>query len=154
MTTPIPRAIVTAFLDAFTSRDVERIAPYLDKDVIWTINGPVDLLHYCGVRQGSAAVLDLIGRQTPAMFHIRRFTPEFMLVDGDRASVLSRMSAVRRSDNRNISYRTAQFLRFANEKLVEFLAVIDSFDAVEQVLGHPIDMQNPNTIVDDDVIAV
>jgi hypothetical protein len=64
------------------------------------------------------------------------------------------MSAVRRSDNRNISYRTAQFLRFANEKLVEFLAVIDSFDAVEQVLGHPIDMQNPNTIVDDDVIAV
>ena len=154
MTTPVPRAVVTAFLDAFGSRDVERIAPFLDKDVIWTINGPVDLLHYCGVRQGPAAVLDLIGRQTPAMFHLRRFTPDFMLVDGDRASVLARVSAVRRSDNRNISYRTAQFLRFVDEKLVEFFAVIDSFNAVEQVLGHAIDVQNGNTIVADNVIAV
>ena len=153
MTQPDQRAAIQAFLDAFASRDVERIAPFLDDDVTWTISGPVDLLRFCGVRQGKAAVLDVIGREVPAMLHIRRFAQEMLLIDGDCAAALSRLSAVRQMDNRSISYRAAQFMRFRDGKLIEFSGVIDSFDAVEQVLGHPIGMQGaPNT--EGDLIAV
>jgi hypothetical protein len=37
-----------------------------------------------------------------------------------------------------VSYSNAQFMRFRSGKLFEFRAVIDTFDAAEQVLGHPI----------------
>jgi ketosteroid isomerase-like protein len=153
MTQPGQRAAIQAFLDAFASRDVERIAPFLDDDVTWTISGPVDLLHYCGVRQGNAAVLDVIGREVPAVLRIRRFEREMLLIDGDCAAALSRLSAVRQMDNLSISYRATQFMRFRAGKLIEFSGVIDSFDAVEQVLGRPIDMHGA-PITESDLIAV
>ena len=37
-----------------------------------------------------------------------------------------------------ISYRLAHFLRFRDGKIVENLSLLDSFDAVEQVLGMPL----------------
>jgi hypothetical protein len=37
-----------------------------------------------------------------------------------------------------MSFRVANFMRFRDGKLVENLSVIDSFDGVEQVLGHPL----------------
>jgi ketosteroid isomerase-like protein len=153
MTQPDQRAAIQAFLDAFATRDVERIAPFLDDEVTWTISGPVDLLHFCGVRKGKAAVLDVIGREVPAVLRIRRFAREMLLIDGDCAAALSRLSAVRQMDNRSISYRAAQFMRFRDGKLIEFSGVIDSFDAVEQVLGRPIDVHGaPHT--EGDLVAV
>ena len=41
-------------------------------------------------------------------------------------------------DGRVISYRLAHFIAFRDGKVVENLSLIDSFDAVEQVLGHPL----------------
>ncbi|HEY5379206.1 MAG TPA: hypothetical protein VIJ78_06660, partial [Pseudolabrys sp.] len=50
---------------------------------------------------------------------------------------LNRLCA-RSTDGRVISYRLAHFLHFRDGKIVENLSLIDSFDAVEQVLGHPL----------------
>ena len=61
-----------------------------------------------------------------------------MLVDGDRVATLNRLVARRRTDGRVISYRLAHFMRFRDGKVIENLSLIDSFDAVEQVLGHPL----------------
>ena len=41
-----------------------------------------------------------------------------------------------------ISYRLAHFMRFRNGKVVENISLIDSFDAVEQVLGHPLNVHS------------
>ena len=62
---------------------------------------------------------------------------EMWLVDGDRVSSLNRLCA-HSVDGRVISYRLAHFLRFRDGKIIENLSLIDSFDAVEQVLGHPL----------------
>jgi ketosteroid isomerase-like protein len=140
MTQPVPRAVVEAFFRVFVTRDADKIAPFLDDNVEWTINGPVDLLQYCGTRHGKAAALDVIARQVPAVFRIQRFTPDVLLIDGEWASALSRLTAVKPVDKRTVSYRVAQFIRFRDGKVVEFCAVIDSFDAVEQVLGHPLEV--------------
>ena len=138
MTDPVPRSVVEAFYKAYAARDAEKIAEFLDDDVEWTISGPVDVLRFCGTHRGKAAVLDLIGRLVPEVLRVFSFVPDAMLVDGDQVATLNRQSARRTDDGRVISYRVANFMRFRDGKVVENLSLLDSFDAVEQVLGHPL----------------
>ena len=144
MAIPIPRHVVVEFYQAFvaacSTHDLERIAPFLHDDVEWIIAGPVEVLTFCGTRRGKAAVLDLIARVAPAVFHIRDFVREELLVDGNRVAALIRVAGVQRGTGAAISYRIAQFMRFNLHQVVQFRAVIDSFDAAEQVLGRPIDV--------------
>jgi ketosteroid isomerase-like protein len=131
------REIAEAFYRAYTARDTAAMADFLADDVEWTISGPVDVLPFCGTHYGKAAVLDLVENGVPAVFRVFSFALDQMLVDGDRVATLDRLAA-RSRDGRVISYRLAHFLRFEHDRLVENLSLIDSFDAVEQVLGHPL----------------
>jgi len=88
--------------------------------------------HFNGV---ATVVLKLLDRDIPALLERRRMTPNAMLIDGDRAAVFGKLTASRGDIGRKISYRIAQFVRFENAKVVEYMSIIDSFDAVEQVLG-------------------
>jgi ketosteroid isomerase-like protein len=138
MTDSVPRFVVEAFYKVYAARNVDKIAGFLADDVEWTISGPVDLLPFCGTFRGKTDVLDLIRRQVPDVMRVFSFVPDSILVDGDRVAMLSRQSAKRTSDGRVISYRVANFMRFRDGKVVENLSLLDSFDAVEQVLGHPL----------------
>jgi ketosteroid isomerase-like protein len=146
--------LLEAFYQAYASRDVHRLAPLLDDDATWTINGPVELLQFCGSRRGKQAVLDMVGRLVPEIFRITGFVPESVLLDGDRAATLSRLSGRRVEDGRVISYRVAQFLRFRNGKVIDYRSVIDSFDAAEQVLGRRFECHEHQTATDDTRVAV
>ena len=140
MTTPVARSTVQAFFQAFASKDPARLAPFLHEDVVWTIVGPVELIRYCGEQRGRAAVLDLFGRIAPAALRVTRFDPEMLLVDGDRCAMLARLTGVTPDEGRIISYRCTQFVRFADGQVVDYRSIIDSFNAAEQFLGHPIDL--------------
>ena len=139
MTTPVSRSTVQAFFQAFASTDPARLAPFLDDDVTWHITGPVELIRYCGERRGKANVLDLYGRVAPATLRVTAYEPEILLVDGDRCATLARLTGVT-PGGRVISYRCTQFIQFRDDKVIERRAIIDSFDAAEQFLGHPIDL--------------
>ena len=141
MTEPVARAVVDAFYKAYAERDIETVAQYIDDDVAWTISGPVDVLTFAGTYHGKAAVLDLMARLVPEVFQIFCFVPSTILVDDDRVASLNRLWARRTQDGRVISYRLAHFLRFKDGKVTENLSLIDSFDAVEQVLGHALDVR-------------
>jgi ketosteroid isomerase-like protein len=136
MSYSVPRRVVEAFYEAYAARDPQKVAPFLHDAIEWTISGPVELLPFCGTHYGKRAVLDLIGRQVPAVFRTFRFTSEAMLVDGDHASMLSRQLARRSDDGRVLSFRVANFIRFRDGKVIKNLSLLDSFDAAEQVLGH------------------
>jgi len=153
MTKRVPRRMAEAFYRAYAARDAAKVAEFLDDDVEWTISGPVDLLRFCGTHHGKAAVRDLIERQVPDVFRVFSFVPDAMLVDGDRVATLNRLSAKRSCDGRVISYRLAHFTRFRNGKIVEHLSLIDSFDAVEQVLGHSL-AAHANEAAEGDLVAV
>jgi ketosteroid isomerase-like protein len=135
MTEPVPRAVVEEFYKALAICDMQALAPFLDDDVVWTISGPIDVLPFCGQRSGKTVVLKLLDRDIPLLLEKRRMIPNAMLVDGDRAAVFGKLTASRGDIGRAISYRIAQFIRFRNEKVAEYISIIDSFDAVEQVLG-------------------
>lgn len=134
------RALVDGFFDAYGRYDAAALAKLLHDDVELTISGPVDVLAYCGRRSGKAAVVDLVGRLFPSMFSPPTIARESLVLDGDRAATLNRISSPCRHGNRVISYRVAHFLRFRDGLLIESISIIDSFDAAEQMLGHPFDL--------------
>ena len=138
MTYEVPRSVVEAFYMVYAARDVKKVAEFLADDAEWTISGPIDLLPFCGSHRGKDNIIDMISRQVPQVLQTFSFVAEAMLVQGDRAAMLSRQSARRTEDGRTMSFRVANFMRFRDGKLVENLSLIDSFDAVEQVLGHPL----------------
>ncbi len=155
MTNPVPRSVVEAFYKVYAARDADKIAEFLDDDVKWTISGPVDFLPFCGTHRGKADVLDLIKRQIPQVLRTFSFVPDAILIDGDQVAMLNRQSARRTADGRVISYRVANFIRFRDGKVVENVSLLDTFDAVEQVLGRAIavhDSRHPP--VEGDLIAV
>jgi ketosteroid isomerase-like protein len=138
MPASISRELVREYFQAQLEREPARLASFLADDVRWSVAGPVDLLHFCGEWTGKQAVVDAIVRRVPSLLKVSGMEFEEILIDGERAATFTRLTAIHADTGRTVSYRCAQFLRFRDGKLVEFRALIDSFDAAEQVLGHPI----------------
>jgi len=139
MTETSIRPFVEAFYRASTERDVERVMTFIADDVDWLVQGPVDLFAFFGQRHGKAAVLEGY-REVDRKLEITGYKVEALLVEGDRAAALIRMTAVVRETGKVMSVRTSQFSRFRDGKIVEMHAVLDSYDMVEQVLGRPFDL--------------
>lgn len=134
-------------------RGGDTLASYLHDDVVWTISGPVDILPFCGQRVGKDGVMKLLMQDSPAFLSDRRFVPNTMLIDGSNAAVLARLTAIQREDGNAISYRIAHFIKFHEEKVVEYVSIIDSFDAVEQMLGYNLDAHDGYR-VEGDIVTV
>ncbi len=135
----VSRKTVQGFYEAFASRDPLRIAPYLADDVQWHMAGPVDVFQFAGYRHGKAAVVDYFVRLVPQVFTVRRFEPEEVVIDGDRAAVFSKVVAVQKDTGRVIAYHCSHFMVFENDRVVSMQGVADTFDVAEQVVGHRID---------------
>ena len=155
----VARSFVEAFYEAYAPRDPKLLAPFLDDDIDWVITGPVELLQFCGRWRGKAAVLELYERIVPGIFRITSFRLHELLVEGDRAAALCRLTADL-PNGRSISYDLAQFLHFRESKIVQYRALIDSFNAAEQVIGHEIDLstdverQREKVAVLSDLVAI
>jgi ketosteroid isomerase-like protein len=153
MTYTVPRSVVDQFREVYTVRDADKLVGFLHDDVEWTINGPVEYLQFCGVHRGKEAVRELIKYRIPKVLRTFNFVPESILVDGDQVAMLHRQSSRRTLDNRVINYRVANFIRFRDGKVLQNLSLLDTFDAVEQVLGHRLGVANANA-PEGDLVAI
>ncbi len=140
MAQSLTRDFIEGYYRARLSRDPTRIEPYLDDHVDWLITGPIELLQFCGQRRGKAEVLDTIMRLMPSVMHVSKVELESLLIDRDRAATFSRLTGIQSGTGRIISYHQAQFMHFRNGKIIEYRCIIDSFDAAEQMMGHPIEL--------------
>lgn len=139
MTSPSIRPIVEAFYKASAERDIDRIMSFIADDVDWLVQGPVDIFAFLGQRRGKAAVLDGFS-EIARKLDITGYNVETLLVDGDCAAALIRLTSVVRATGKVMSVRTSQFSRYRGGKVIEMRAVLDSYDMVEQVLGRSIDL--------------
>jgi ketosteroid isomerase-like protein len=85
-------------------------------------------------------VLDTIVRLMPSIMHVAKVELETLLIDRDRAATFNRLTGIQSGTGRTISYCQAQFMHFRNGKIFEYRCIIDSFDAAEQMIGHPLDL--------------
>jgi ketosteroid isomerase-like protein len=139
MTYVLPRMLVEEFRTAYALRDIAKIETYLHDDVEWTISGPVEYLRFCGTYSGKSAVIDLMKRRIPEVLRTFRFEPESVVVDGDQLAMLHRQVSRRTNDDRVMNYRVANFMQFLDGKVIRNLSLLDTFDVVEQVIGHRIE---------------
>jgi ketosteroid isomerase-like protein len=139
MTSPSIRPIVEAFYKASAERDIDRVMSFVADDVDWLVQGPVDIFAFLGQRRGKAAVLDGFA-EIARQLDVTGYKVETLLVDGDRAAALIRLTSVVRATGKVMSVRTSQFSRFRDGKIIEMRSVLDSYDMVEQVLGRTIDL--------------
>ena len=139
MTESSIRPIVEAFYRASAERDVARVMAFIADDVNWLVQGPVDLFAFFGQRHGKAAVMEGY-REVGLRLDVTAYQVETLLVDGDRAAALIRLTSVVRATDKVMSVRTSQFSRFRNGKIIEMHAILDSYDMVEQTLGRAFDL--------------
>lgn len=131
---------LAAYYHAYLSRDAKALSAVLHEDVEWCVRGPVDQFDFYGVRRGREAVIEAIVRIIPCYLHVTAFTFDVVLVEGERAAIYGRLRARQRDTGRLICFRVAHSLCFRDGKLLSFSAVSDTFDAAEQMVGHPIDV--------------
>jgi ketosteroid isomerase-like protein len=141
MTETTIRPIVEAFYKASAERDIETALSFIDDDVDWLVQGPIDVFAFFGLRRGKAAVLEGY-REIGRRLDITGYDVESLLVDADRTAALIRLTAILVATGKVMSVRTSQFARFRNGKIVEMRAVVDSYDMVEQALGRPLDVSS------------
>lgn len=128
------RAKVETLYDAYERGDLDRFGALLHDGIDWAIYCPVSVFAFAGPRRGRTEVLEALARigDSYALLHHRR---ELVVVEGDRAAVMSDVSFRQRTTGRTLRFRVANFLRFAEGRLIEFREFLDSFDVVEQALG-------------------
>ena len=133
------RRLAEGFYRALASRDGRRIASFLSDDVDWMSMGPVEMLDFCGPRRGRAAVMEVFERLIPAVVDVTSYVTDILVVDGDRAAGLNRLTGRLHATGRVITCRLANFMRFRDAKICEYRSLMDSFAAVEEFIGRRLD---------------
>lgn len=134
------RPFVEAFYRASAERDIERAVSLIDENVNWMLQGPVDVFAFFGQRCGKDAVVEGY-REVARQLNVTGYEVESLLVDGDRAAALVRLTSIVRRTGRTMSVRTSQFSRWSDGKIVHMRAVCDSYDLVEQTLDRSLSGQ-------------
>ena len=122
---------------AINERQYADIEGLIDEDVDWTIFGPIDMFPFFGARRGKSAVLQVI-RQIAENVRVHRFDRESVMLAEELASSMLRYSLTALDANKPISLRVAHFARFKAGRLASIRVLVDTFDLVEQALGHHI----------------
>jgi ketosteroid isomerase-like protein len=128
-----------AFHRAINERQTEELEALIDDDVDWTIYGPIDMFTFLGARRGKEAVLEVI-RQIADNVRVNRFDRETIMLGADSAASMLRYSLTALDSNKPISLRLAHFAQFRAGRLLSIRVLVDTFDLVEQALGHPINL--------------
>jgi len=133
------RELIDTWYDAHKHADLAFFDRILADDVEWTMHGPPQAFPVPNSLYGKRAVLDAIAQVHEALYVVRNVQREVM-IDGDRAAVISDRTVVQRATGRTMVYRVAAFLRFRDDKLVSYQSFYDSFDMLEQVIGQPLEV--------------
>ncbi|MCC6777649.1 MAG: nuclear transport factor 2 family protein [Hyphomicrobiales bacterium] len=128
------RAIVTTLYDAYERGDAERVASLIDDEIDWILHAPSNVFHFAGQRRGKAEALHVLAA-IAAEYALISYRPQIIIVEGERAAVLSDVAFKQCSTQRVMRFQIVNFLRVRNGKVVEFREFLNTFDAVEQSLG-------------------
>jgi len=126
-----------ALHSAINERRPEDLQTQIDDDVDWVIHGPIDMFPFLGARRGKAAVLEVC-RQISENVRVRRFDRESIVLSEDSAASMMRYSLTALDSNKPINLRLAHFAQFKAGRLLSIRVLLDTYDLVEQTLGHPI----------------
>jgi ketosteroid isomerase-like protein len=131
------RRRINSLCAAYAEGNFEIVQNCLDEDVDFISYAPVEIFPCLGKQQGRGAVLSSL-KAIHGHFAFLAYDPIFLLVQDEDAALNVMARLKQRATGRIVRIIFAQFFRFRDARIVEFREFMDSFDAVEQVLGRHI----------------
>ena len=133
------RQRIYSMCSAYAQARSDFVLNFAADDVDFISYAPVTIFPCLGKQRGKAAVaksIELIHTQ----YEFLSYVPIFIVVEGEDAAVIVMARMKQRATERIIQIMFAHFLRFRDGRIIEFREFLDSFDAVEQVLGREIEI--------------
>jgi hypothetical protein len=127
---------------AFAAGRIDDALRDFDDTVVMTSYAPIEVFPALGRRQGKAAVAVTMHAMHADFEHLS-YTPIFMVTEADTAAVIILARLRQRATDRIIQLFVAHFLRLYDDRIIELREFMDSFDAVQQVLGREISLERP-----------
>ena len=127
---------------AFGEGKIDAALNSFDDKAVFTSYAPIDVFPYLGRRVGKASIAEMM-KQAHAEFEHLIYQPIFIVVDKENAAVIVMMKLRQRSTGRIIQLLNAHFIRFNDGLIIELREFMDSFDAVQQVLGRELILTKP-----------
>ena len=131
---------IYAVYEAFSAGKFELLSEMFDERVDFESNAPIEVFPYLGRLIGRAAVMKAL-QAAHGEFDSIDFIPLRIITDGDSAGVIISIQLTQRATSRTIRLFAAHFLRFHDNRIVEYRAFLDTFEAVQQVLGRELDLE-------------
>jgi ketosteroid isomerase-like protein len=125
--------------EAFSAGRLDLLADVFDENVDFITNAPSEVFPYLGRRMGRAEVIKAL-RSVHNEFEALSFLPIWMVTERDTAGVILSIHATQKATGRIIRFFAAHFLRFREDRILEYRAIMDSLEAVQQVLGREFDL--------------
>jgi ketosteroid isomerase-like protein len=129
------RQCVLRFLDAFFCGDTVAAQACCDEELDSITYAPVDLFPHLGHKHGKAWVTEAIAIQQQR-YAARKHEVLFISADGERVATMTRCALTKRNDGRVVQFIIAEFFTLQNGRIAQHRAFFDSFDLVQQLLGH------------------
>jgi uncharacterized protein len=131
------RQRIISLCEAYAKGKFEILLDCIDEDVDFISYAPVEIFPCLGKQQGRDAVLNSL-KTIHDHFVFLAYDPIFLLAQDEDAAINVMARLKHRASGRIVRIIFAQFFRFRDGRIVEFREFMDSFDAVEQVLGQHI----------------
>lgn len=131
---------IYAVYEAFSIGNFDILSDMFDEQVDFESNAPIEVFPYLGRLLGRAAVIRAV-RAVHGEFESIVFIPLRIIIDGQSAGVIVSIQFKQRTTQRAVRLFAAHFLRFNDNRIVEYRAFLDTFEAVQQVLGRELDLQ-------------
>jgi ketosteroid isomerase-like protein len=124
----------------FSAGHLDQVADMFDDRVDFISNAPVEIFPYLGHRVGKAQVMKAL-EAVHDEFSAVEYLPLKIIIDGQSAGVIVSIRLTQRTTGRLIRVFSAHFLQFKDNRIVEYRALLDTFEAVQQVLGRELDLR-------------
>lgn len=117
----------------------QAIFDLFDDDIEWRMFAPPEALPFPNHLRGKAEVMKAI-QTVDELVEVLGNDLDVVVVEGDRAAVICDRKLRQRATGRVMRYKVAAFHRYRNSRLIEYIAFADSFDMMQQALGHSIQL--------------
>jgi len=140
MSAPL-RERLKSLYGAFRLAKIDFLLNAFDSDIEFISYSPLEVFPFLGHRRGKPAMAEVL-EAGYEQFEFTTYEPVVMVCEGeDAAAVIIFARFTHRRTGRSISTMIAHFLRFRQGLIIELREFMDSFGAVRQLLGRPLDLE-------------
>jgi len=130
----VTKDLIYRIYDDFAQGRFDSLAEVIDDDIDFVSKAPAEVFPYLGRRRGRQEVIAGLAALHDEL-QVLSALPVTTLIDGDTAAITLVLELKNRITERVAIFLAAHFLRFRDGRVVEYRSIVDSLEAIRQMLG-------------------